>query len=98
MGLKSQLKEDEDESFFQSEGYNESQSFGLATSNMSSAVKVSGGFGPPNKNGYGVCYQIRKNKVEFCVSGSRSGTTNVKEFIQQIERIMTDLIGLFPSR
>lgn len=67
--------------FFESPGYVKSSHFRMSTSQVASVNKAFMCYGPLVENGYGCCYNPRKNDMYFAISSWKSNPeTNSDEF------------------
>lgn len=99
LGLREFIPKGETDAFFQDAGYVKGTAFGIASSNMSSGKGIHGGFGPPHIDGYGICYQIKDEKLKFSISvDCASKKTNIYKMTEEIERTVKNLLAFFPSR
>ncbi|KAJ1917990.1 Carnitine O-acetyltransferase mitochondrial [Mycoemilia scoparia] len=88
MGLRYQInseKELEEAKIFTDPAFARSCTFKLSTSNVSSGDYFRGGFAPVTEHGYGINYNIGKDKVTFSISewinSSETDSTHMKQAI-----------------
>jgi len=77
-----------------------STKFQLSTSNVTfaSTQGATGGFGPLVGDGYGICYQTRKDQLVFSITCKHScPDTDVKKMRKALEASLLDIKALYPN-
>lgn len=78
--------------FFNSPGYVKSGQFRMSTSQVASVNTSFMCYGPLVENGYGCCYNPRKNDMFFAISSWRSNPeTNSDEFHDTLKSALDDM-------
>ncbi|KAJ3220396.1 hypothetical protein HDU67_000063 [Dinochytrium kinnereticum] len=83
---------------FDSKAYKAATRFGLFSSNISPADHFTYGFSPLAKKGYGIAYNLQRDKITATISNRNSSSTSAYKFKETLERTLKDMTILFPKR
>ncbi|KAI8848909.1 acyltransferase ChoActase/COT/CPT [Chytridium lagenaria] len=83
---------------FESKAFKALTSLSLLSRHMPQAANFSHGFSPVTRKGYGIVYNLQKDKIIATLTSRKSSSANSFKFRDTLERTLKDLMILFPKR